>query len=245
MKKPRAKRGANWPWQTSEESKPVHVDEIIRDRTFQVRLKEVPGLAKKYADEMQCGHKFPAVSVADVEGKMYLLDGWHRIDAASMKLGGTAVEAIIRKMSWSEAVGVASEANATHGHGLTQADKRKKLDMHIKAGKHKKAGEIVQSYADLSLYLGIKKTTLYRWMKLDHPDTFRRMQKDKPQERQAERPEAIDLDPENQRRAEEALRLALHHCDLLSDPEKRQEVINEAERVLEQMKLKEHHEMQW
>lgn len=245
MKKPRAKRSDNWPWQVTDESKAIHVDEIIRDKAFQVRLKEVPGLAKKYADEMQCGHKFPAVSIADVEGTMYLLDGWHRIDAAAARMGCPAVEAVVRKMSWCEAIGTASEANATHGHGLSQTDKRKKLDMHIKAGKHKKGGEIAQSYADLSTYLGIKKTTLYRWMEKDHPVTFRKMQKDTSQKRCAEPPEVIDHDPENLRRAQESLRLALHHCDLLGDPETRQTVINDAERMLEQMKLKEHHEFQW
>lgn len=244
MKKPRAKRGPDWPWLVTEESKPIHVGEIIRDKAFQVRLKEVPGLAKKYADEMQCGHKFPAVSIADVEGKMYLVDGWHRIDAAAERIGSPTVEAVIRKMSWRDAIGTASEANATHGHGLSQADKRKKLDMHIKAGKHKKGGEIVQSYADLSTYLGIKKTTLYRWMEKDHPVTFRKMQKDATQKRDAEPPERVDHDPENIRRAQEALRQALHHCDLLGDPEKRQTIIDEAERMIEQMKLKEYHEFQ-
>lgn len=245
MNKQRAKRAAKWPWQVTEESQAVHVGDIVRDPMFQVRLKGIPKLAKKYADEMQCGHKFPAVSIADVEGTLYLVDGWHRTDAAAEILGSTTIEAVVRKLSRKEALGLASEANATHGHGLSQADKRKKLAMHIRAGKHKKGREIVQTYGDLSEYLGIKKTTLYRWMEKDHPPTFEKMKKDTPQKRDAEPPEAFDYDPENLRRALEALRMALHHCDLLRDPEKRQEAIDGAERVIVQMKLKEHHGFEW
>lgn len=244
MKKPKAKRGADWSWQTSDESRPVHVEDIVKDEALQVRMKPVTGLAKKYADEMQCGHKFPPVALADVEGKLYLLDGWHRMDAAALRLGHEAVEATITPMRWLEAVGAASGSNATHGQGLSQADKRKKLDMHIKAGLHKKGGEIVQTYGDLVKLLGIKKTTLYRWMEHDHPVTFRKMQKDTPQKRDAEPPE-IDHDPEHLRRAQDALRLALHHCDQLRDPEQRYDLIQEAEQMVQSMKLEEHCEKEW
>lgn len=244
MNKPRAKRSENWPWQVGEGSKAVRAENITRDEAFQVRAKSIPALAKKYSDDMACGQQFPPLLLAEIKGRLYLIEGWHRFEAAHLRLGHDAVEAVVKPMTHKEAKAVASQANATQGQGLSSADKRRRLSLHIEAGLHKKGGEIVQTYGDLVRILGIKKTTLYRYMEKDHPVTFMAMQKEGGQARDSGPPE-IDHDPENIRRAQQALRDALTYCDALCDPEKRQDIINEAAGVIEQMKLKEHHEFQW
>lgn len=244
MNNPRAKRGDRWPWQVSGESKPVRADEITRDVAFQVREKPIPQLAKKYSVDMHCGQKFPPMLLGEIKGKLYLIEGWHRFEAAHLHLGHESIEAVVTPMTWKEAKAIASRANSTQGQGLTNKDKRRRLKLHIEAGLHKRGREIVQTYDDMVLELGIKKSTLYRWMEADHIVTFRAMQKESSRVRDAEPPE-IDPDPENMRHAEQALRDALAYCDALLDPVNRQAIIDKAEEVLLQMKQKEHEEFQW
>lgn len=242
MSKPRAKRTSNWPWQQGEGSKPILAAEITRSAEFQIRVKgTIPGVVKKYADDMYCGQEFPPISLADIGGKLYLLEGWHRFEAAHVTLGHESIEATITPLKWREAKAVASRANVTQGQGLTSADKRRRLTLYLQAGLHKKGGVIVKSYRDLERELGIKRSTLHRYMELDHLDTFKAMAKDEPQSRDADPPQ-IDRDPENLRRTLQALRDALAACDALQAPELRQQAIDEAERMVEKMKLKEHFE---
>ena len=242
MKRPRGKRSDNWPWQAGGGSVAVRAADITRSEEFQIRVKgTLPGVVKKYADEMHCGQKFPPVSLAQIDGKLFLVEGWHRFEAAHINLGHENLEAVITPMKWREAKAVASRANATQGQGLTSADKRRRLSLFLQAGLHKVGGEIAMSYRDLEQELGIKRSTLHRYMELDHPVTFKAMAKDDTQSREAEPPQ-IDRDPENLRRTSQALRDALAACDALRDPELRQQAIDEAERVIVQMKLKEHFE---
>lgn len=242
MSKP--KRTPDWPWEVSEESRAVDVTAIKRDSSFQVRAQMLPKTAKKYAHEMQAGVKFPPVSLADVDGVLYLFSGWHRLEAAAVFNGHAAVEATVRKMSKAEALWEAAAANLTHGQPYSPREKRNVLRAYIKAGKHKAGGEIVKSYRDIGAELGIKPTTLHTWMKADHPATFRAMGKDGTPRENAGPPE-IDPDPETVRRAQQALRDLRHYSDSLLSPATRFDLIEETLRTVEQMKLKEHAEADW
>lgn len=241
-KKP--KRGPDWPWKIEEGSAPVWLDSIEMDRTLHVRSRIQPDTAKKYADEKQAGMLFPPVSLGKVGSKLYLLDGWHRIDAAALRNGADTVEARVTPMTISEAVWAACAANLTHGQGYSTKEKRNVLRAFIRARKHMRGGEVALSYRDISGTLGIKLPTLYRWMEQDHPTTFRAMQKEAQLDTSAE-PPAMDRDPEYLRRAQQGIREALACSDALRCPELRQEVIEEAANALERMKQKEHHEKEW
>jgi len=238
------KRGTDWPWEVTETSKVVGASAIVRDGTLQARSKLLAPLAKKYAHEMQAGVKFPPVSLANVGGVLYLIDGWHRTEAAVVIGGGDAVEASVRTMSKAEAGWEAAAANLKHGQGYTQGDKRNVLRLYIKARKHKAGNEIVKSYRDISAELGVKPTTLHRWMEKDHPATFKAMGKDgTPRENSG--PPEIDPDPETLRRAQQALRELRHYSDSLLSPEARFDLIEETLRTVEQMKLKAHVGGEW
>lgn len=244
MEAKKAKRGADWPWKITDESRAVNASDIVRDEGLQTRQKMIPDLVKKYADEMQAGHEFPPIMLGRVGGKMLLLDGWHRLEAASITNGREAVEAIIREMTPTQATWAACEANLTHGQGYSSREKRNVLKMFIKSKQHMQGGRIAMSYRDISAKLGIKLGTLYRWMELDHPRTFKAMAKDAPEMKLSE-PPTIDHDPENVRRAQQALRDALNYCNGLRCPEKRFELIEEAQRTVEQMRQKEYREADW
>ena len=150
------KRGTDWPWEVSDSSRVMDATTIMRDTSLQARVRPLPPLAKKYAHEMQAGVKFPPVSLADVGGVLYLLDGWHRTEAAVVIGGHSAVEATVRTMSKAEAGWEAAAANLKHGQGYTQGDKRNVLRLYIKARKHKTGNDIVKSYRDMGAELGIK-----------------------------------------------------------------------------------------
>lgn len=241
---PKPKRAPDWPWEVSEESRAVDAAAIVRDVSLQARERMLPPLAKKYANEMQAGVKFPPVSLADVGGTLYLLDGWHRTEAAAVINGHSAVEATVRTMSKAEAGWGAAAANLKHGQGYAARDKRKVLWAYIKAGKHKAGREIVKSYRDIGAELGIKLSTLYRWMEKDHPHTFRAMGKDGTPRENAGPPD-IDPDPENTRRAQQTLRDLRYYSDSLLSPAARFDLIEETLRTVEQMKLKPNAEAEW
>ena len=157
---------------------------------------------------MRCGQEFPPLELAEVKGKLYLIEGWHRYEAAHIKLGHECLEANITPMTWKQAKAKASRANVTQGEGLKPADKRRRLSLHIQGGLHRKKNGNLQSYRELEEELGIPRTTLHRYMELDHHSTFKLMGKDNPQSHSAEPPQ-IDNDPENLRRALQLLRDAL------------------------------------
>lgn len=241
---PKPKRTPDWPWETSDSSRVVDAAAIVRDASLQARVRMLPPVAKKYANEMQAGVKFPPVSLADVGGVLYLLDGWHRMEAAAAINGHTGVEATVRAMSKAEAAWEAAAANLKHGQGYTPRDKRNVLSAYIKARKHKAGSDIVKSYRDIGAELGIKLSTLYRWMEADHPHTFKAMGKEgTPRENSG--PPEIDPDPETVRRAEQALRELRHYSDSLLSPAARFDLIEETLRMVEQMKLKPNAEADW
>lgn len=242
MKKP--KRGPDWPWEVTETSKVVEAAAIVLDPSLQARGKPIPTLARKYAHEMQAGAKFPPISLADVGGKLYLISGWHRMDAAVFFNGADVVEATVRPMSKADAGWEAAAANLKQGQGYTQGDKRNVLRLYIKARKHKVGSEIVKSYRDIGAELGVKPSTLHRWMEKDHPATFRAMGRDgTPRENSG--PPEIDPDPETIRRAQQTLRDLRHFSDSLLSPAERFDLIEETLRMVEQMKLKAHVEKDW
>ncbi|MHB1214090.1 MAG: hypothetical protein ACYCY9_03795 [Thiobacillus sp.] len=239
MTKP--KRATDWPWAVTPESKVIPAADIKKDDALQVRTKLDMGQARKYAHEMKAGMKFPPVVIASIDGVSVLVDGWHRMEAAVLINGQEAIEATITLMTRAEATWEAAKANLTHGQPYKAKEKRNVLRAYIKAGKHKEGRRIVLTYRDISAELGIKIGTLHRWMEADHPHTFRAMGKDDNHTEPAE-PPVVDTDPENLRRAQQALREALAYCDALGSPQRRFEVIAAAEEVAEKMKRKEHAE---
>lgn len=238
------KRGTDWPWVRTEGSQVVFASAIKQDKTFQVRTQSIPAVARKYAHEMQAGMKFPPVEVGKVGDVRYLLSGWHRMEAAVLINGQEAIEATISTMTYAEAIWKAAEANLTQGQGYTAKEKRNVLKAYIKAGKHKEGRCIVKTYRDIGRQLGIKIGTLHRWMELDHPYTFRAMGGEDTHAEPAE-PPLVNTDPENLRRAQQALRDALAYCDALRSPLLRGEVIADARQVTAQMNLKENVEAEW
>ena len=81
-------------------------------------------LIQEYAEAMQGGDVFPAVTVFDDSGVYWLADGFHRVYAAKVAKR-VDIDAEVRKGSERDAILFAAGANADHGKRRTNADKRR------------------------------------------------------------------------------------------------------------------------
>jgi hypothetical protein len=237
------KRTANWPWKVTEHSQPVEASEIFRDQKYQIRSVLKPSTFKKYAGEMAAGQRFPPLRLGRINGRLTLISGWNRFEAAVIVNGAEVVEVTIEDMGAAEAYWIAYEENRTHGEPLPTRAKRSGLSALIKAGRHKMPDGSYLPYRDLSRIIGAPHTTIRNWMKADHPYVFAALAKGDTQGRpDAGPPDPPDTDPETFRRAQQHLKDALDLCAALRCPGKRGELIGDALNTVVLMKELEHEE---
>jgi len=75
---------------------------------------------------MQAGAEFPPVTLAHIDGSLYLVDGWHRV-AAAITNNQHLVWADISEMTFNEARWYAAKANTEHGLQLKPRNYGKSL----------------------------------------------------------------------------------------------------------------------
>lgn len=82
---------------------------------------------------------FPPILVANIAGKLYLLDGFHRLEAHKLECLTKILAKTIKVETVNDALWQAANANMRHGHPLTQAEKRAAFPRFIRANMHRKA----------------------------------------------------------------------------------------------------------
>lgn len=87
---------------TAESVVNVEVADIVTRADWQVRFKMDAGTVKRYASAMRAGAAFPAVRIARIDGALYLVDGWHRLEAVRVN-GESSVDAVVSDMTEAEA----------------------------------------------------------------------------------------------------------------------------------------------
>lgn len=104
----------------------IAVVRLILDTTYFPRYAEGTDwrTVKKYKEAMEEGAKFPPIYVVvDADGRMFVIDGWHRVQAA-IKASRTTILAIVdRRLPKREWLAKGYELNAKHGRALTPQDK--------------------------------------------------------------------------------------------------------------------------
>ncbi len=119
-------------WRTAT----LSLDAVEEARRFQPReLSLNDTRAAQYAFAMRRGDEFPPIKVANVGGKLYVVDGFHRLEAAR-QAKRTQIAAEIAPMSEKAAVALAINANALHGLPLSQKDKQRCFQLYRDAGLH-------------------------------------------------------------------------------------------------------------
>lgn len=110
----------------TDQSQPqlLNLSQIKLDPEIQARQQLNQEVIAEYAKAMKQGTTFPPVIVFYDGSKFWLADGFHRVKAKE-SIGEHEILVEVRYSSRRDAILYATGANITHGHRLTNADKRR------------------------------------------------------------------------------------------------------------------------
>ena len=134
--------------------------EDLNTRDLQTRAALNEDTVSDYAEAMERGERFPAVTVFTDGAEYYLADGFHRVEALR-RIGKKSVMAELQDGDYKAALLYALKANSTHGLRRTNADKRHALEMAWNAREHLFGGE--PSDALLADVCGVTRLTVRNW----------------------------------------------------------------------------------
>jgi hypothetical protein len=104
--------------------KALNLSAIIIDKGTQSRAQISEDTVTDYAEAMQAGDQFPAITVYHDGVDYYLADGFHRLHAAQ-RLGRASIQAEVKTGTLRDAILYSLGANDKHGLRRSNADKRK------------------------------------------------------------------------------------------------------------------------
>lgn len=104
--------------------KTVNIQAIVIDKGTQSRAQISEETVTDYAEAMQAGDQFPAITVYHDGVDYYLADGFHRLHAA-LRLGRASIQAEVKTGTLRDAILFSLGANDKHGLRRSNADKRK------------------------------------------------------------------------------------------------------------------------
>ena len=109
--------------------KSVEINALVTEG-LQTRDGLAKAVVKDYAETLKAGRQLPPVTVIQdhVTGQLYLVDGYHRKDAAILA-GLTMIDAEVTEGTFTDAVRLAIKANADHGLRRTKADKKNAIKL--------------------------------------------------------------------------------------------------------------------
>lgn len=158
----------------SFETSLLNLSQIVRDKRLQARTKMDPATVGKYEDLYARGQELPPVEVHMVRGKPYLVDGWHRVEAA-IRLQMPRISAkVVEGSDFPRATIAASMANMRHGLPMKSRDVTKAMkrafSAFIKAKLFIKPNGRWMTYQEISHKLGGHRTpsTLFGWARKHH-----------------------------------------------------------------------------
>jgi len=217
----------------------VDLDTVQRHAPWQVRHKLNDKAVKLYRAQTEAGSVPPPIKVARLpNGALYLVDGWHRIEAGALQsmpsLVGQEVLAHVASLSEKDAQWEAARANMTHGVQLGPKDRRNVFRAFIKARKHRRPDGQFVTYRDIAAELGMPWSTLRNWMRQDFPSVFKAMGGAEGGNPDAEQPpvEMVSLEEQQKREALKALEDTGRGLEEMS-AQGRWEVVEQLRRVMD------------
>jgi transposase len=123
---------------------------------------------------MQAGAEFPPVTLAHIEGSLYLVDGWHRVAAATTN-NQCLIWADVSEMTFNEARWYAAKANTEHGLQLKSKELREVFRAFIETDRYLQ-GEKLMPYREIAKRIGKPFSTIRNWMEADYPRLFKKYQ---------------------------------------------------------------------
>lgn len=163
---------ANHSYSRCPQRVPIH--DILRDDSLQVRAHVEPRVIRQYSEAMQAGAEFPPVTLAHIDGSLYLVDGWHRV-AAALANNQYLILADVSEMTFDEARWYAAKANTEHGLPLKTKELREVFRAFIETNRHMQ-GQKMMPYREIAKRIGKGFSTIRNWMKADYPRLFEKYQ---------------------------------------------------------------------
>ena len=112
----------------------VALDDIVLDERCQPRAVLNPEAVAEYSGIYEEGEvDLPALEVAKVDGKLVLLDGFHRLAGARQADQGFIRVTIVEECDIGQALWLASGKNQGHGVRRTSADKRQAVTLALQS----------------------------------------------------------------------------------------------------------------
>lgn len=142
-------RGKQW------EAVELPLDDILARQDFQFRREglSIANLNKIIAALKAGGETRDPVRVARVGKLLYLVDGFHRLEAYR-RTGKRTIPALVAKMSLEEARGEAMSLNAKNGLPYNRSDKQALWQAYVDAGSHLEPGGKAKASRAISAELG-------------------------------------------------------------------------------------------
>jgi uncharacterized ParB-like nuclease family protein len=155
---------ANAPHQWTQT--PLSIATIRVERELQGRVKTDEATVRLYTADMAKGDTFPSIQVAKVKRSYYVVDGFHRLEAAR-RLGHQTIVADVSAMTQIEATMLAINSNRSHGLRPKPADKRRTFGLYVAAGQHLLPNGQLKSYRTISEELNnlISHTSVRKYLK--------------------------------------------------------------------------------
>lgn len=218
----------------------VFTDAITADASFQVRAKIDGGKVHEYATAMRVGAAFPPLRLARINGALFLIDGWHRLEAHKRRVLLTkdreerrsleAIAATIEDMSEKDARFAAATANLKHGLPMKRREKGKVFALYMRQQRYRNAMGQLKSTRKIAEELGgiAAHTTIWTWIKRHYPRVAKHMENPETQCRVGAVPPTPfvppSLFPKDARGHLEAARKAVRG---VVDPEERRAILEE------------------
>lgn len=212
----------------------VALKDIVQSPKYQMRQKLDGATVSRYATVLANGSTLPPVKLAEVNGALVLVDGWHRV-AAHRKLGTFDIEATVDAASEKDALWMAAQANLTHGLPLKSREVRAVFRAYMDAGKYWK-GRRPKSYREIAEDLGNLKThqTIANWMSKDYRDVARLMGNEE-RKRYENGPPTLEVVDRLAVEVQQSLDNARAAFRGVQDPDDRKQLIQTARMTLEAM----------
>jgi hypothetical protein len=208
----------------------IPLKDIIQHGPLQVRHKLDPSAVKRYRDMTAAGSTPPPIKVGKVGDKLYLVDGWHRLEAGAIESSSDTglcaeVLAVVKCMTEDEVRWEAAKANLGHGVPLKNRDYRNVFRAFIKAKQHHLGRGVFMSYREMAAAVGVGKghTTLRNWTREDFPKLYTALGGGEHGNASAEAPdgERLSLAQEHILEAHRALERLVMHSGHMDSPTER------------------------
>ncbi len=216
----------------------VPLDSVIQLPSLQARKKLNDGAVALYANMTKEGSLPPPIKVARCEGRLYLLDGWHRMAAGALQLtssfpSGPEVLALVAPMPESRMPWEAARCNLGHGVQYRAGEFRAVYAAFIKSKQHHKRRGELMSYREMAAAfgMGVSHVTLRKWTKADHPKLFAALSShDHGNEDAGAYPiETMNMEQQHNQEARRAATELRQHAEALSCPQNRWDLLESLE----------------